>query len=359
MDHPVKHRDLERLAEYQEELMRQPRLKYIFFELTDRCNLRCLHCGSNCSPGNGTFLPYDAVERTLRSIGNEYAPREVMVCLTGGEPLLHPELERIIHTAHGMGFPVGITTNGTLIDDCRAERLARCGLDTAAVSIDGTREVHDRFRCCPGSFDQAVQGARALMKHGIWPQAVTVANKSNLRDLPQLCRVLTEEGFESWRITNMDPIGRAEPNSHLLLSQEELVGLLQFIRQKRLDPDLQMEVTYGCSHFLTYEFEREVRDFYFQCGAGTLVASVMASGDIGACLDIERRRDLVQGNIERDDFITVWKERFEVFRVNRAEQSSVCSSCEYSSVCRGDSAHTWDYDLQKPRYCLFKGGQCI
>ncbi len=120
----------------------------------------------------------------------------------------------------------------------------------------------------------------------------------------------------------------------------------------RFDPGIEMEVTYGCSHFLSYTFEREVRDFYFQCGAGLMVGSVMANGNIGACLDIERRKDLIQGNAYEDDFLTVWKERFAPFRINRAEYSEYCAECKHKDVCGGDSAHTWDYDRLEPRYCF-------
>ena len=125
---------------------------------------------------------------------------------------------------------------------------------------------------------------------------------------------LINEGFYSWRITNIDPIGRADRNRDLLLDREEIMKLLSFIKEMRYNPDVEMEVTYGCSHFLSYDFEREVRDFYFQCGAGLLVSSVMANGNIGACLDIERRQDLIQGNADKDDFLTVWKERFKSVR---------------------------------------------
>ena len=106
----IKERDMKALAGYQDTLMRNPRLRYIFFELTDCCNLRCLHCGSSCDPRNQSFLPYSVVEKTLRSILREYDPHSVMVCLTGGEPVLHPDLNKIIRLSHKLGFPVGMTT---------------------------------------------------------------------------------------------------------------------------------------------------------------------------------------------------------------------------------------------------------
>ena len=153
---------------------------------------------------------------------------------------------------------------------------------------------------------------------------------------------------------NIEPIGRANENSELILSPSEIKYLLDFIRKKRFDNSNEMDVTYGCSHFLTYDYEREVRDFYFQCMAGTQVASIMANGNIVACLDIERRADLIQGNAYEDDFIDVWENRFKTFRCDHTSMSTKCSSCEYRNVCMGDSAHTWNYDTNEPNYCVVK-----
>lgn len=351
----IKRRDMLALAAYQEELVSRPALRYLFFELTDRCNLRCRHCGSNCEPGRGTVLPFGTVKGALEAAAAEVNPAEVMICLTGGEPLLYPELCDVVRCAHRLGFPTGVTTNGTLIGKEQAEALARAGLDTVAVSLDGTEAVHDAFRCRPGSFEKAVRGIRALKKAGLEPQAVTVVSRANLRDLIKLEAFLRAEKVWSWRLTDVDPIGRAKEDRALLLDRAEMAEVLGYIRELRFNPENEMEVTWGCAHFLTLAFEREVRDFYFQCGAGTQIMSVTANGEIRACLDIERRKDLVQGNIFRDNLMKVWKARFEVFRRNRAEGSAVCGDCEYKKVCRGDSAHTWDWDRHIPGYCFAKG----
>ena len=112
-----------------------------------------------------------------------------------------------------------------------------------------------------------------------------------------------------------------------------------------------MEVTFGCSHYLGVEDERMVRDHYFLCGAGILTASVRSSGDICACLDVEDRPELVQGNIRTDDFMDVWLHRFQVFRRDRTADSARCMACAERFVCGGDSTHTWDYSRSEPLLC--------
>lgn len=351
MVHSIKQDNMRELAEYKKGMWENPTLRYLFFELTDRCNLYCHHCGSNCGNHGGFVLSLAVIEKVLHSVADAYNSRNIMVCLTGGEPILYPELLDVIRVSKSLGFPVGMTTNGTLLDPPTAKRLAEAGLDTVAVSLDGIGTVHDDFRCCKGSFIRAMDGIMALKLAGIEPQVLTVVHKGNVSALEALYRFLKRQSIDSWRLVNVDPIGRAGHNSDFLLKSTDLRCLLEFIRNKRYETDNSMEITYGCSHFVTYEYEREVRDYYFQCGAGTMVASVMANGDIGACLDIERRNDLVQGNAYTDDFVDVWENGFLPFRQDRTMKSVSCRACIYKDVCMGDSAHTWDYDRNEPNYC--------
>ena len=348
----VKDNNMMELALYQKALRENPDLRYLFFELTDKCNLNCRHCGSRCSGRNNHILDYDIIVKTMGAVKEKYGTEGIMICLTGGEPLLYPAIYDVINQAKNMGFVVGITTNGTLLDNMSARQLAQAGLDTVAVSIDGIGVVHDEFRLAKGSFDRAIMGIHSLKKAGLEPQVITVVHKNNFFQIDSLYEFLKKEGIYSWRLVNIDPIGRAFDDKKLLLEAEELRKLFSFIREKRFDKDNDLEVTYGCSHFVTLEFENEIRDYYFQCGAGTIVASIMANGNIGACLDIERREELSQGNVYTDDFVYVWENKFKGFRRDRTVNSSVCGKCKDRKICMGDSAHTWDYDLDEPRYCV-------
>lgn len=111
---------------------------------------------------------------------------------------------------------------------------------------------------------------------------------------------------------------------------------------------------YGCMHYLGLEYEREVRDWYFLCNAGIYTAGIRTNGDIGACLDIEMRPELLEGNILCDDFTKVWKNGFRMYRTdlcNRSERYKVCSEQEF---CQGGSFHSWDFEENEQRVC-YKG----
>ena len=343
-----KMKQLEQVAEYRRELQSSPRLTWLFFEVTDRCSLRCAHCGSSCGP-RGQDLDPSLIEKVLEDVrGHGLRP---MVCLTGGEPLLYPHLYSAAETIRGLGFDWGMTTNGYGLTRETAQKLRECGMATVSVSIDGFERQHDALRGRKGAWRRAVDAVGSLQRAGFAPQVTSVFHRGNIGAIEPFFRFLCGIGVTDWRAVNVEPIGRAAGRGDLLLKREELLRLLGFIREKRFDPSCPMRVAYGCSHFLGPQWERTVRDHYFFCGAGLQIASVRCSGDICACLDIEDDPSLVQGNAKADRFTDVWFGRFEAFQRDRSADSAACGDCAYRHVCAGDSAHTWDFREKKPRLC--------
>ncbi len=347
----VKKQNMTRLAAYRTELWKNPKLKFLFLELTQLCNEHCRHCGSRC----GDTMPKDTLTKDeifgfLKKASEQFDLRDVQLCITGGEPLLREDFFEIMNYAHELGFHWGMTSNGTLIDDDVAYKLEKSGMSTVSISLDGLRESNDWFRQKDGGFDSALNGVRALVKNGSFRhvQVTTVITKKNIGELDEMYKMLLGEGLNSWRVINIEPIGRAKEQPELLLEKEDYIRLFDFIKEKRFAE--KMTVTYGCSHYLGESLEREVRDWYFLCNAGIYTASVMYNGDIGACLDIERRPQLIQGNIRSDDFYEVWKNKFKIFRGNTRK----CKGCKDYKFCGGDSFHTWNFDDNKPDIC-FKG----
>lgn len=346
----LKRSQLEEVARHRDSLRRSPHLRWLFFEITDRCNLECRHCGSRCS-SEGQYLSIDDIEKVLRSVVMQSGADKPVICLTGGEPMLHPEFYTIAECINSMGFQWGMTTNATLINAAAAESIRATGMSTVSVSLDGMEKSHDHLRSRSGVWSLALRGIKALQGAGFRPQVTTVLHKGNFDELESLYELLCEIGITSWRPINVEPIGRACEEGDMLLSQDQFADLLKFIRTKRFDPDCKMEVTFGCSHYLGTGLERMVRDHYFLCGAGILTASIRSNGDICACLDIENRPELVQGNIRTDDFMDVWNFRFEAFRRDRTEDCSICIECPERFICGGDSTHTWDFEHKKPLLC--------
>lgn len=350
----VKSKDMEKLSSYIDYLRCNPKLTYLFIELTDSCNLSCLHCGSNCGQRHHDFIDTDLIIESLRTIAADFRPESVMICLTGGEPMLHRDFYKIVMNIVQLGFPWGITTNGTLIDRRNAKLLKHYGLQSITLSIDGLEKTHDWLRNSPGSFQKTLSAVGELQAVDIPVQITSVIHRKNFYELDSIYQLVCQLHVCSWRVINVDPIGRAMQNMDLLLSRKEILELFEFIRKKRYSKDTPMDIRYGCSHYLSYEYEHELRDNYYICGSGIYVGSILCNGDIYSCLDIERRPELVQGNISRDRFSAVWYDKFEEFRENRADKSPLCCNCPEKRFCGGDSTHTWDFDRKIPRFCILR-----
>ena len=347
----IKSNHLDQLSEYVHQLYNKPELHFLFLELTQRCNSNCFHCGSSCGK--------EIVEQELRlrdyqvilqQVKWDFDIRQIQLCVTGGEPLLHPEFFEIMGLAHDLGYTWGMTSNGTLISRETAHRLSQCGMSTISISIDGLVDTHDRLRGFPGGYDLAMRGIQNLIEEQSFKaiQVTTVINHENIEELDELFDVMEDIDIDIWRVINIEPIGRACRYPDLMCTREDLIRLLDFVRQKRL---AGYPVEYGCCHFLGFEYEREVRDWYWICNADIYTASIMSNGDIGACLDIERRDEYIQGNIRTDRLKDVWENRFDFFRRDLSDISGHCIDCTYKSHCRGDAHHSWDYKQNKPLFC--------
>lgn len=343
--------DLRTLADYRASILAHPPLRQLFLELTERCNEHCVHCGSRC----GDTAPVEELtlaeyKRILDDVARDFDLSKLRLAVTGGEPLLRKDFFDILSYAKEKGFAWGMTTNATLIDDDTAKRLYACGMRTVSVSIDGTRETHDRFRGIPGAYDRAMRGVEALTKQPFDNVQITsVITKESIGELDEMFETLRETAIDSWRVIGIEPIGRAKERPDLMLSGEEQKRLLDFIKGKRREG---WPVTYGCSHFLGAAYERQVRDWYFLCNAGLYTMSILADGGIVACLDIERRPELLQGNVRTDDLKTVWETRFEAYRNEPADLNERCRACAERDFCHGGARHSWDYDANQPLVCF-------
>lgn len=350
---PVKNAHMEQLAEYREtELRPNPRLSTLFLEMTVNCNEHCRHCGSECGDHKEeNRLSKEEIFRFLDEIKEDFDIRKLRLCITGGEPLLRPDFFEIMEYAHKLGYTWGMTSNGTLITPELAHRLAQTGMKTVSISVDGLKESHEWFRQSEGSFERTIQGIRNLLAEKAFPhvQITTVVHQKNYDQLEEMYEFFSEIGVRSWRVIHVEPIGRAKNQPEILLTPEQYKGVFDFIRTHRFAGD--MEVCYGCSHYLGPEYEREVRKWYFLCNAGVYTASVTYNGDITSCLDMERRPEYIEGNIRESRFKEIWENNFRIYRTD-FRKTGKCADCESYRYCAGDSFHSWNLDTMEPNVCM-------
>lgn len=323
----------------QESVIREHPLTTLFWECTLRCNLACRHCGSDCHK-TAAFkdMPLEDLFPTLDSIAKAYDPHKVMIIVTGGEPLVRKDLERCGRAFYERGFPWGMVTNAVGLTPERYKSLLASGLRSVTISLDGIGETHDWMRGMPGTYDRAKEAIGMVASSGaVVFDVVTCVNKRSIKQLPQIKELLISLGVKAWRLFTVFPVGRAAQDSELRLSGEEFRAALDFIKATRKEG--RIKCSYGCEGFLG-DYEGEVRDGFFICSAGITVGSVMADGSIAACPSI--RANYSQGNIYKDDFVTVWQTRYQQYRDRSWMHTGECAVCKWFRYCRGNGMHLRD-----------------
>ncbi|MDR0714847.1 MAG: TIGR04133 family radical SAM/SPASM protein [Bacteroidales bacterium] len=326
-------------------------LNYIFWECTLRCNLHCLHCGSECKKETtARDMPAEDFLRALDELKGLVHPHKTMIVLTGGETLVRKDLEQIGRQLYAREFPWGLVTNGMLLQAQRLQTLLTAGLRSVTVSLDGLEHSHNWLRGDARSYRQAFRAIQLLVNvPDIRFDVVTCVNRKNFDELPQLKELLWQTGVREWRIFTIFPTGRAKMNEALQLEPKPFKALFDFIRQTREEGKIGLN--YGCEGFLG-NYEGEVRDNLFYCRAGITIASILADGAISACPNL--RANFIQGNIYKDNFADVWQNRYHVFRNRSWTKTDDCASCKSYRYCEGNGMHLRDGQTGKLLFCHLK-----
>jgi heme d1 biosynthesis radical SAM protein NirJ len=187
-----------------------PRAPVVIWNLIRRCNLTCKHCyalsADHDYPGE---LALDEIARVIDDLAAFGVPALI---LSGGEPLLRPDLFEIAALARARRLYVGLSTNGTLIDAALADRIAAHGFDYVGISLDGLRETHDRFRRKAGAFDASLGAVRLLRERGIKVGLRYTMTAMNAADLPPLLGLVRDEGVEKFYFSHLNYAGRGNIN---------------------------------------------------------------------------------------------------------------------------------------------------
>jgi radical SAM protein with 4Fe4S-binding SPASM domain len=185
-----------------------PSLRYLMVEITDRCNLSCAHC--YLGETVGVDLPVEIMEPLLQEFESMGGLRLVV---TGGEPTLHPDFDRINSLAAGRAFRTILVTNATLLDDRAASALA---FQEIQVSLDGMRKGHDFIRG-NGSFSRTLSGIDLLRSAGKSVSIATMVHKKNLKELDSLESLVNKLEAVSWTLDVPCEAGRLSGEAAKLL----------------------------------------------------------------------------------------------------------------------------------------------
>ena len=341
---------LTNIIKRREELKELHPLTYLFWESTLRCNLDCLHCGSDCVKDNyskSKELDTATIKRELIDIAKYYNPKQITFAIIGGEPLIREDILEVGAFSAKLGYNWGITTNGMLLSDKKIAELKNANLKTISVSLDGLEPHHDQLRNHQGSYQIVTKGIKRLLADRFFVafDIICCVNSLNINHLGEFVESLIEMGVPRIRFTPIFSHGRASENAHLMLDNSGVHRLLSFIKKYRASGDSCIDVTLSEEGYYGAEFECQIRDNLHYCGSGIQIGSILHDGKVTGCPSVSR--SFIEGNIKESSFMEIWENKFYKFRGGKKEMfDSQCSDCEDWVLCEGGGFHL----LDQPNY---------
>lgn len=309
---------------------------FVQWHLTERCNLRCAHCyqtGERQAEMGLSGIREAAVEVSdmLESWSEAYGlSLSPSFNVTGGEPLLRPDLFDILAALRQQAFEVCLLSNGTLIRNEEAQRLADL-VDGVQISIEGPEGVHDALRGS-GTFRKAVKGVDALLARDVVVHLNVTLSALNVDYMEELLSLALNLGVQRIGFSRLVPHGKGKGLMSQMLTPErvrEAYGMLSAFSNKRLQAGTGDPVASA----MDTDDDTECGDVPFGgCAAGTSGLTILPDGTITPC----RRLPIPIGNVTCDSIRQVWAESpvLEMLR-SRSRYAGRCGTCGRWAACRG------------------------
>lgn len=341
--------------------------KWIAWEITRRCNLRCVHCRSSSKLEiNGH--PDFPIEEAFRVIDDISGYAKPVVVLSGGEPLMRKDVFDIARYGTDKGLRMCLATNGALVNEEICSKIKSSGIKIVSLSLDGsTEEVHDNFRNEKGAFKGIMNAAGLFKRNGIEFIINSSFTKRNQEEIPKIYKLAKDLGATAWYMFMIVPTGRGEEIMNELISKEDYEEILDWhYRMEKDEHDMLVRPT--CApHYYRVVLQKtkeegakiERRTLKFSTGgskgclAGQLICLIDVDGNVLPCSYFPKPA----GNIRTQTFKDVW-ENSELFKDMRdfKKYKGRCGSCEYVNVCGGCRARAYamdgDYLAEEP-FCSF------
>lgn len=342
-------------------------LRLVFWETTAGCNLECAHCRRLDVAQE--MMKDDLTTAEGRTLIDQIADTgQPILILSGGEPLVRPDVYELAKHGVTRGLTVSLASNGTLIDAAAAVKIRDAGIARCSISLDGAAsETHDVFRRLPGSFAAALQGIEHLKAAGVPFQLNTTIANHNVHQLARLYRLAVDLGAVAFHVFMLVPVGcGVEIAEDQMLSPQRYEEVLNEFYDLSQRGDLQTKATCAPHYYrvLRQRTRAEGRRVTFEthgmaavtrgCLAGTAVCFVSHNGDVFPCGYLP----VSAGNIRRQHFGEVWRHSplFATLR-DLDKLQGKCGRCEYRQVCAGCRARayhaTGDFMAEEP-FCLYE-----
>ena len=332
---------------------RQPPGPVVIWNLIRRCNLACQHCYSVSAdrdfPGELSTDEVFAVLADLRAFG---VPALI---LSGGEPLLRPDIYEIADRAKGLGFYTALSTNGTLVDAANIDRIADARFDYVGISLDGRRERHDRFRRQAGAFDRSLAALRLCRDRAIKVGVRFTLTQDNAGDLPWLLETIDGERIDKFYLSHLNYAGRGNINRKhdaFLVTTRAAMDLLFEACWSSFERGVPKEFVTGNNdadgvYFLQWVNERFpervalMREKLAQWGGNSSGVNVANIDNLGNVHPDTYWWDYDLGNVRERPFSAIWRDTSDPImaglKASPRPLKGRCAACAYLDVCGGNT----------------------
>lgn len=325
----------------------------VVWNVTRRCNLACVHCYTDSAnrryPGE---LATEEAKTMLEDLAGFQIPA---LLLSGGEPLIRPDLFELAAYARHLGLRLTLSTNGTLIDRRAALKLKSVGFSYVGVSLDGIGMTNDTFRGQPGAFERAVRGIRACLEVGQKVGLRLTLTRHNAKDLSAIFDFIEAEGIQRACFYHLVYSGRGSDIIKDDLTHEEKRQVVDLIlgrtldlarRGKRIDiltVDNHVDGVYTYLKLLQKDPERaeQVRRFLVWNGGGAYSSGV-GIGDIdfnGNVHPDQFWQDYTLGNVRERSFSEIWMDTSDPLMAGLKHRLPLlkgrCGACKWQDICGG------------------------
>jgi AdoMet-dependent heme synthase len=340
-------------------------LRLVAWEVTRTCNLACIHCRAAALD-----RPYENELNTKESFGllDDIATfAKPIIILTGGEPLLRPDIFEIAAYGHQKGFRMTMAVNGTLMTPEIAGKMKESGIQRISISLDGgTADSHDAFRQVRGAFEGALRGVAYAREAGLDFQINTTITQQNLHEIAAIQELVVSLGAVAHHIFLLVPMGRGKDIAEEAISAKQYEKTLHWFYEQKDHVPLQLKATCAPHYYriLRQRAKLEGKEVDFPtfgldamtrgCLGGVGFAFVSHVGQVQPCGYLE----LDCGNVRDKSFREIW-ESSPIFRNLRdfKKYEGKCGRCEYVRVCGGCRARafesTGNYLASEP-LCLYQ-----
>lgn len=325
------------------DLVVNPQLQSIHFELTSRCNMRCLHCYQESYLRQPTDLTFKEIQKLTYEMRGLQVEK---IGISGGEPLIRPDLFEIIQMMEENEIAISsILTNGLSLNNEIIEKLLKCqGRFSLFVSLDGMKPESMRLRGFSSSqyrqvFTQLIENIQTAVKENIPVMINTVVTKDNIPDLCRMYNWLKEIGVIGWRIA-LPKLAGAFPKhqSEFALIREKVFEEYLKIIKRHLESEDSINNNFHLQieHFFRLEVFENLEilpptAFVCDYEGKRQSCCIKPNGDVTPCpLYI----DLVVGNIRKQSLESIWYSKtMQEIKDIRICDVKKCKSCSLSSLC--------------------------